>query len=155
MLDDNYCDHCQQEGHRTWACPFYELNKNNKLVIKCEICGETSHPTSDCPDRQAYLKRQQADQINMLLESQYSQFKSDLNDEKPRGKLAFITDDRKELLSIQNGQPNPNQPQSQQQQPQQNKKPVQQQATIPLGGDMPKFEDDDWIAYLWRTIYFT
>lgn len=79
LLDDNYCEHCQQEGHRTWACPFYELNQNNKLMIKCEICGETSHPTSDCPDRQAYLKRQQAEQITMLLESQYSQFRSDIN----------------------------------------------------------------------------
>lgn len=79
----------------------------------------------------------------MLLESQYSQFRSDINDDKPRGKLAFITDDRKELLSIQNGQSNPNQPQSQQQQSQQNKKPAQQPTISLGGGDMPKFEDDD------------
>lgn len=35
-LDDNYCDHCQQEGHRTWACPF---EMKNKINIKCSICG--------------------------------------------------------------------------------------------------------------------
>jgi splicing factor 1 len=76
ILDDNYCENCKQEGHRTWACPFEMKNKANVL---CSICGETTHPTSDCPERQAYLKRQQTNQINMLLESQYSQFKSDLN----------------------------------------------------------------------------
>lgn len=37
----------------------------------------------------------------MLLESQYHQFKSDLNVQKPKGSIAFITDiDRKELLAI-------------------------------------------------------
>lgn len=60
MLDDNYCDNCQIQGHRTWACPFANLNQGNKIIIKCEICGENSHPTSDCPERTAYLKRQQA-----------------------------------------------------------------------------------------------
>lgn len=35
MLDDNYCDNCQMEGHRTWACPFANLNQSNKLNIKC------------------------------------------------------------------------------------------------------------------------
>ena len=49
----------------------------------------------DCPDRQAYLQRQQTQQINMLLESQYSQFKSDINEDKPKGGLKFITDERK------------------------------------------------------------
>ena len=37
----------------------------------------------------------------MLLESQYSQFKSDLNEEKSnKGKLAFITEEKKDLLAI-------------------------------------------------------
>jgi splicing factor 1 len=67
MLDDNYCDNCQMEGHRTWACPFPNLNQTNKINIKCEICGENSHPTTDCPERTAYLKRAQADNINKLL----------------------------------------------------------------------------------------
>lgn len=139
LLDDNYCDNCQQEGHRTWACPFYELNKNNKMIIKCEICHESSHPTSDCPERQAYLKRQQTEQINMLLESQYSQFKSDLEEKKPnKGGMAFITDERKDLLSIQNGRAGA--------QPQGQETKAKAVATAPANkpqGDMPKFEDDD------------
>ena len=97
IFNDNYCDNCQQEGHRTWACPF---GAKNKVQVVCSICGESSHPTSDCPEKQAYLKKQQTDQIAMLLESQYDQFRSDL-EQKPKGGMAFITDiDRKKLLAI-------------------------------------------------------
>ena len=45
---DNYCENCNSEGHRTWACPF-ETKKN--AGVKCTICGETSHPTFDCPEK--------------------------------------------------------------------------------------------------------
>ena len=61
-------------------------------MIKCSICGENSHPTSDCPQKQAYLQRQQSEQIALLLESQYDQFKQDLSVNKPKGGTAFITD---------------------------------------------------------------
>lgn len=99
---ENYCDNCQQEGHRTWACPFQTKNQFN---IKCSICGENSHPTSDCPEKQAYLKKQQSDQIAMLLESQYHQFKEDLNVTKPKGGISFITDfEKKDMLAITHGQ---------------------------------------------------
>jgi len=44
----------------------------------------------------------------MLLESQYSQFKEDLNVTKPKGGTSFITDfDRRDLLAITH-QGNPN-----------------------------------------------
>ena len=65
IFNDNYCENCQQEGHRTWACPFQPTQ--TKITIKCEICGEARHPTCDCPEKQAYLSKKQADQINMLL----------------------------------------------------------------------------------------
>ena len=98
VFNDNFCENCQSEGHRTWACPFG--NKNAKVQITCSICGQSSHPTSDCPEKQAYLKTQQTNKIAMLLESQYNMFKDDVQ-EKPKGGLAFITDiDRKKLLSI-------------------------------------------------------
>jgi hypothetical protein len=43
------CENCG-ERHRTWACP---LNFGNftKADVKCSICGEKSHPTVDCPER--------------------------------------------------------------------------------------------------------
>jgi hypothetical protein len=45
----------------------------------------------------------------MLLESQYSQFKEDLNVTKPKGGTAFITDfDRRDLLAITHGHPQGN-----------------------------------------------
>ena len=101
---DNYCENCQQEGHRTWACPFQQ---KSHIVVRCQICQETSHPTSDCPLKQEHLKKVQSEQIAMLLESQYSQFKEDLN--KPKGGTAFITDfERKDqLLAITHGRANP------------------------------------------------
>ena len=101
---ENYCENCQQEGHRTWACPFQAKSAVN---VRCAICNENSHPTSDCPEKQAYMKKQQTEQIAMLLESQYSQFKEDLHAPKPKGGAAFITDfERKELLSISYSGPN-------------------------------------------------
>jgi hypothetical protein len=40
----------------------------------------------------------------MLLESQYSQFKEDLNTSKPKGGANFITDfERKDMLAITHG----------------------------------------------------
>lgn len=98
FFNDNYCENCQQEGHRTWACPF---QAKSMVQVKCTICGESSHPTSDCPEKQAYMKKQQTDQIAMLLESQYSQFKEDVNVKKSQGGANFITDfARKQTLSI-------------------------------------------------------
>lgn len=49
----------------------------------------------------------------MLLESQYSQFKEDLNTKKPKGGAAFITDfeQRKDLLAITHGHPDAAHPQ--------------------------------------------
>lgn len=47
------------------------------------------------------MKKQQSDQIAMLLESQYNQFKEDLSVGKPRGGTAFITDfEKKDKLAI-------------------------------------------------------
>jgi len=53
------------------------------------------------------MKKVQSEQIAMLLESQYSQFKEDLH--KPKGGTAFITDfERKDhLLAITHGRANP------------------------------------------------
>lgn len=40
----------------------------------------------------------------MLLESQYHQFKEDLNVSKPKGGIAFITDfEKKDMLAITHG----------------------------------------------------
>lgn len=81
------------------------------------------------------------------MESQYSQFKSDLNNEtKPKG-TAFLTDERKDLLSIMG-------PGGQQQGGAQSqikpvkaaakKKTISNPEEIIMGNmTLPKFEDDD------------
>lgn len=126
IFDENYCDNCKQEGHRTWACPFQAKSQVN---VKCSICGESSHPTSDCPQKQAYLKKQQTDQIAMLLESQYHQFKEDLNVQKPKGGMAFITDferkDIRDMKALTQGAV-------------EEKKPVPSGAPVAMGAPPPK-----------------
>ena len=60
----------------------------------------------------------------MLLESQYSQFKEDLD--KPKGGAAFITDfeHKKELLAIGQGPANPEGKNEQKQPPKAENKPI-------------------------------
>ena len=102
IFNENFCENCHEEGHRTWACP-HELT-HTRNIIKCSICGEISHPTSDCPDKAEHLKKQQINQQNMLLESQYSKFKEELNTDKKKEAVgtAFITDfSRKDLMAIE------------------------------------------------------
>lgn len=81
MFDKGYCENCQETGHRTWECP---EASHIKHIVKCSICGETSHPTSDCPQKADFLKAQQAEQINKLLESQYSKFKDTVEGDKTK-----------------------------------------------------------------------
>lgn len=138
---DNYCDNCQQDGHRTWACPFQQ---KAHVTIKCAICNETSHPTSDCPEKQAYIKKQESEKIAMLLESQYSQFKEDLGTSKPKGSISFITDFERgrDMLAITHGRANPEpvanvlKPAALAMAPPPPRKMEEEQ------NDMPKFEDD-------------
>lgn len=79
----------------------------------------------------------------MLLESQYSQFKEDLN--KPKGGTAFITDfDRKELLAITHGRAN-HEPTAQTARPVSAAiamAPPPPQKMEEENSDLPKFEDD-------------
>ena len=140
---DNYCENCQQEGHRTWACPFQTKSTSG---VKCTICGETSHPTSDCPEKQAYMKKQQTDQIAMLLESQYHQFKEDLNITKPKGGTAFITDferkDVKDLKAITHGKPQATEDKGAAKTIALAPPPPKKPEESAEGSDLPRFEDE-------------
>ncbi|OQR89426.1 branchpoint-bridging protein [Thraustotheca clavata] len=47
LRDDDFCLACGEQGHRQYECP--NRDKTFKPVnVKCAICGDTSHPTSDC-----------------------------------------------------------------------------------------------------------
>jgi splicing factor 1 len=70
---DNYCENCHQEGHRDWACPFPSTHTRN--MIKCNICGEISHPTSDCPQKTDFYLTQQNQRKAEIFETQYEKFR--------------------------------------------------------------------------------
>jgi hypothetical protein len=85
------------------------------------------------------MKKMQSEQIAMLLESQYSQFKEDLH--KPKGSIAFITDfeRRDQLLAITHGRanPEPNAPA-----PRPTALAPKPKAMEEEPSDLPKFADD-------------
>jgi hypothetical protein len=51
---DKFCHHCNEEGHRPWECP--NVKTFRKPLVKCKICGDSSHPSNDCPQRRAGSK---------------------------------------------------------------------------------------------------
>lgn len=72
IFTENFCDNCHEQGHRTWMCPHEVTHTRN--MIKCSICNEISHPTSDCPQKNGifkynieYIKAQQTLHQNLLL----------------------------------------------------------------------------------------
>jgi len=89
----------------------------------------------------------------MLLESQYHQFKEDLNVQKPKGGMAFVTDfERKDIRDMKALTMEAVQAKAEE------KKPVALAAPPPankleeekmLESDLPKFEDDWW----WKDMY--
>lgn len=51
LREDQYCSNCGQHGHRQWECPT-EVPRSYKMAnVTCAICGDGSHPTADCPQK--------------------------------------------------------------------------------------------------------
>ncbi|KAF0719137.1 Aste57867_1251 [Aphanomyces stellatus] len=75
LRDDDYCHICGEKGHRQWECPNRE--KTFKPVeVRCSICGDTSHPTSDCT--------QKGDaQEKAIIDKEYLSFMEQLGESKP------------------------------------------------------------------------
>jgi hypothetical protein len=46
-LRDDWCEDCGEKGHRRFECP-NKINAWKKVEVRCEICGQTTHPTRDC-----------------------------------------------------------------------------------------------------------
>ncbi|KAI3458168.1 hypothetical protein Pfo_014831 [Paulownia fortunei] len=43
--DNNVCDLCKEQGHKTYACP---LQDSTFKAVCCDICGSFGHSTSNC-----------------------------------------------------------------------------------------------------------
>lgn len=78
LKEDEYCSLCAEKGHRAFECPKrFSMNKPG-VEVKCAICGDTSHPTRDCKQKDVVPDEKDASQ----LDSDYLAFMNEL-DGKP------------------------------------------------------------------------
>ena len=82
LKDDEFCEICAEKGHRAFACPKRFAMRKNTPAVKCAICGDTSHPTSDCTRKQGLTVE------NKELDSEYQSFMAELDGKKPDTKMA-------------------------------------------------------------------
>jgi len=83
LKDEEWCHVCGEKGHKDFECPkrFALGNSKNKVVIKCAICGDTSHPTRDCkviPGGQSGSGEDQA-KAKLEMDADYSAFMAELD----------------------------------------------------------------------------
>jgi splicing factor 1 len=107
LKEDEYCPICGEKGHRAFECPKrFSMNKET-VSVKCAICGDTSHVTSDCKlykkDGTVEGAGANGQQNEKELDSDYLAFMNEL-DGKPAGDTAATASsaaaDRKELASL-------------------------------------------------------
>ena len=83
LKDDEFCEICAEKGHRAFACPKrFAMRKSAAPAVKCAICGDTSHPTSDCTRKPGLAVE------NKELDSEYQSFMAELDGKKPEAKPA-------------------------------------------------------------------
>ena len=79
LKEDEYCQNCGEKGHRAFECPRRFGRNNNRPVVKCAICGDTSHPTRDCTMKQAGVDPNKNQQE---IDSEYLSFMAELDGKK-------------------------------------------------------------------------
>jgi len=75
LKDDEYCQICGEKGHRGFECPKRFSMKKNAVLVKCAICGDTSHPTRDCTQKPAEASQANAKE----MDSDYMSFMAELD----------------------------------------------------------------------------
>lgn len=74
LKEDEYCSLCAEKGHRAFECPKrFSMNKPG-LEVKCAICGDTSHPTRDCKQKDTVT----GDKDTTQMDSDYLAFMNEL-----------------------------------------------------------------------------
>lgn len=78
LKEDEYCTICAEKGHRSFECPRRLARNQNRPVVRCAICGDSSHPTRDCTQKigVADPKNQQE------IDSEYQSFMAELDGKK-------------------------------------------------------------------------
>ena len=79
LKEDEFCQICAEKGHRSFECPKRFARNNSRPVVKCAICGDTSHPTRDCTQKQAPPENQKNQQE---IDSDYLSFMAELDGKK-------------------------------------------------------------------------
>lgn len=75
LRDADYCHICGEKGHRQWECPNRDAQRTfTPANIKCAICGDSSHPTRDC------TQKQKSAEENAVIDKEYQQFMQQLGE---------------------------------------------------------------------------
>lgn len=81
LKEDEFCDICGEKGHRAFECPKRFAKNSNRPLVKCAICGDTSHPTRDCTQKPA-LADPSNPQQQQQIDSEYLSFMAELDGKK-------------------------------------------------------------------------
>ena len=81
LKEDEFCDVCGEKGHRSFECPKRFAKNNNRPLVKCAICGDTSHPTRDCTQKPALVDPSNP-QEQQQIDSEYLSFMAELDGKK-------------------------------------------------------------------------
>lgn len=76
LKEEEYCTNCGEKGHRSFECPRRFARNNSKPVVKCAICGDTSHPTRDCTQK---ADPATANANQQEIDSEYASFMAELD----------------------------------------------------------------------------
>jgi hypothetical protein len=80
LKDDEFCTVCAEKGHREFECPKrFGPKKEQRQLVKCSICGDTSHPTRDCTQQQTNMDLKPNQQE---LDTDYLSFMAELDGKK-------------------------------------------------------------------------
>ncbi|KAL3812002.1 hypothetical protein ACHAXA_009620 [Cyclostephanos tholiformis] len=89
LKDEDWCHVCGEKGHKDFECPKrFALGNRSRVVVKCAICGDASHPTRDCAMRPQEGGSEDAAKAKLELDSDYSAFMAELDGRPPPSKGA-------------------------------------------------------------------
>lgn len=84
--EDAVCPVCGDKGHRGFECPTRLAARQRGLpVVRCAICGDTSHPTRDCRQVKTATSTTFASDA---VDSDYANFMAELEGKQPSAAAA-------------------------------------------------------------------
>eukprot|EP00003_Mantamonas_plastica_P007457 TRINITY_DN1626_c0_g4_i1.p1 TRINITY_DN1626_c0_g4~~TRINITY_DN1626_c0_g4_i1.p1 ORF type:complete len:521 (-),score=159.61 TRINITY_DN1626_c0_g4_i1:1296-2696(-) len=88
LREDEFCRYCKSISHREWNCPERGGGQQwQPANIRCEVCGDASHPTRDCPMKIGGIRKEgvqqqfnegQSANLNQNVDADYQSFMNEL-----------------------------------------------------------------------------